>query len=482
MYFAAALLVAAHTFVTPAKVGMAASNSVLDHNIERVVGDLRTTLILLKSGDTQLCFITSPLDVQNPVLNAACRALVGRQLGISAEQVVAAGSHDHTLPMVIIEHPQAWGRPGEYPPKSESNEFARTFLEGLGAAAAGLDHDLTAAHVEWGVAQENRITYNRRARRADGTAYFVREEDRQLLGEGYVGTIDPDATVVVFRSPAGRALAALASFTGHPVTGYNPEVPLSFGEWPQLGSEKLSAYLGGAPVGFLQGCAGDINSKFLLCGTVEQSREFGGWLGETLIRALGTLRPSVRMDLQASQVAASIPYGQLPSLADLERELDEITDFIRRGNAGDEDALFCVGMNFPRALTPPYRAKLVDMVRPWYEWAVQVRREGRVAEIPRALEMDLMVARIGDVGLIGLPFEAFVRTGLKIKREAATPCVLPCGYSGGEHGYIPDSTAVDDREYMGGFFRYTRFRPPYAAPGGDAAADAALSKLRQLNG
>ncbi|MGD0342131.1 MAG: DnaB-like helicase C-terminal domain-containing protein, partial [Bacteroidales bacterium] len=147
-------------------------------------------------------------------------------------------------------NPEAWGQPGNYPPKSESNEISREFLEGLASTSHGLEKELVSVTVEWGITYEDRLTYNRKGRRLDGSTYFIREEDRIELGDSYIGKIDPEAIVVVLRAKDKHPVTALTFYTGHPVTGYNPEHMASFGQWPQVACEKLSNYLGGVPVAF----------------------------------------------------------------------------------------------------------------------------------------------------------------------------------------------------------------------------------------
>ena len=352
---------------------------------------------------------------------------------------------------------------------------------GLTTAARGLDRDLTPATVEWGAAQERRITYNRRGHRPDGKTYMIREEDRVELGEDYIGTIDPDAIVVVLRAATGRPVAAITLFTGHPVTGYNPEAMVSFGQWPQVACEILSAHLDGAPVAFLQGCCGDVNSKYMLTGTIEQAREHGRYLGESFVAATRSLQPSRRTDMRWTRVRVDIPLAPLPDPSSIERDLASINDFIRRADAGDPNTLECVGMNFPKALSPPYRARLVALVRPWHVWALDQYRTGKADDTPRSLPIEVVAARIGDVGYVGMPFEPFVRTGLRIKQQTPLPCVLTSGYTNGAFGYIPDASACDDREYMAGFFRYTGSRPPYRAPGGDAVAETVVPVLTRFS-
>ena len=161
----------------------------------------------------------------------------------------------------------------------------------------------------------------------------------------------------------------------------------------------------------------------------------------------------------------------MPDSLTIKNDLALIDDFISRGNAGDENTLECVGLNFPKALTPPYRARLVEMVRPWYIWALKQHREGKASETPKFLDIEIIIAAIGEIGFVGLPFEPFVRTGLKIKNEAPLPFVLTSGYTDGSYGYIPDATAVDDMEYMAGNFRYWEARPPFRSPGADALVE-----------
>jgi hypothetical protein len=454
------------TFAVHPTVGMPSGASRTAEQIKEVVGDLKTTLVLFEDGDSRLCFVTSSFGINEPKLNTFIRALVAKQLGYTSAEVVAATSHNHTVPLLEL------GVGGV-----EANELGREFLAGLNQAVAGLRARLEPVTVEWGVTREERITYNRRGRRADGRSYFIREEDRQLLDPGYVGTIDPDATVVLLRALDGRPAGAIGFFTGHPVTGYNPERMAAHGQWSQVACEKLSAHLGGVPVAFIQGCCGDINSKYMLTGTIQQAIEAGQLLGDSFIAATKNLRPSRRMDFTWQRAKVTVPQAPLPPLADLQRDLASIDDFIRRGRQGDENTLECVGMNFPRALTPNYRAQLVSMVRPWYVWAEDQRRSGLADQLKPGLPLEVVVARIGDVGYVGMPFEAFVKIGLRIKREAALPCVLTGGYTDGSFGYIPDASATADREYMGGFFRYLPERLPYTGVGGEAVAEVAVPIL-----
>lgn len=475
LYAQTELKVSAYTFAIQPKVGMVASHTRSGVLIDDVYGDLKTTLTLLESGDSRFLLVTSPLGIDG-YLRAPIIKLVQEQLLLSADAIVTSSSHSHTVPWLWVDEEKL---PDKNTPQQISWEVGMDFVKKMRTGLGQLEKGLQSVSVEWGVAEENRISYNRRGVYPDGKTYFMREEDRQLVGDGYVGTIDPDASLVVFkRLQDGKPVAALTMFSAHPVVAYNPEKQMSYGQFPQVASEKVSEFFGGIPVGFIQGCSGDINAKYMLTGTIEQARQAGEYLGETFLIAAKNLRKSKRGGMEWSLKTAYIPYDELPALAELERSLAEIDDFVARGNAGDENTLRAVGMNFPKALTPPYRANLVMGVRNWYVWAIDQYRQNLLHTLPTRLPISVFSARFGDVGFVGLPYEAYVKTGLKIKREANLPIVLAGAYTNGTFGYIADASAVDDREYMSGYFRYRQSVPPYKAPAGDAAAEIVIKELK----
>src|SRR5690606_36443532 len=177
-------------------------------------------------------------------------------------------------------------------------------------------------------------------------------------------------------------------------------------------------------------------------------------LGGSIILASQKLRPSMRTGLEWSREAVQIPLDELPSLESLEKDLADMDDFIARGKAGDENTMECVGLNFPKELTPPYRARLIEMIRPWYVWAIEQHKTFNWRNLPDYLPITIMVARFGDVGFVGMPYETFVETGLKIKKHADLPYVLTSGYTDGRFGYIPNESGVGDMEYMSSNYRY----------------------------
>jgi hypothetical protein len=453
--------------------------------VEKVCGPLKTTVMLLEDGPTRLFLFATDFFVPFQAnVSDLYRRAIARDLGLPLSHVLLFSSHNHSSLSLARKGDSAcyfasaddWGAPDLLP-------VGEQLLAALREHAQRLPTLLQPVTVCWAEGHESRITYNRKGRRADGSTYFMREEDRVRLGPDFSGDVDTQAPIVVLKAASEEPVAALLQFTGHPVTSYHAERPVVFGDYPQIACDTVAGHLSTAPdfpIGFLQGCAGDVNSKEMFRGGIERAARFGRLLGQSCVEALGALRPSERDGLDYAVEKARIPLGPLPPRETLARELVEMDDFVRRAKAGDEDTLSCVGLNFPRDLTPAYRAALVEMVRPWNLWALTLRGTGRADAVDKYLELDVHVLRLGDVGIVGLPCEPFQGIGRRMRRLSPLPLTIPCGYTNQDYGYITDSANTGDREYMSSFYRYTRFRPPLAKPAGDALADTAVGVLNRF--
>jgi hypothetical protein len=460
-----------------------------------IVGPLKTTLMLLDDGSVRVCLITTHFGPSTPVnVSELFRRSVAEELGLPMSHVLFLSSHNHCSVAFArngVLMYESYSRV-ELPP-AELLPIGEEFLKTLRSHAKQLPQRMQSVTVWWSEGYENRITYNRKGRRADGTTYLMREEDRVLLGDDFSGDIDATAPVVLFRDDQGCTVAALTQFTGHPVTSYHPERTVVFGEWPQIACDVLASRLqtdnqsqtgatkpGTVPVGFMQGCAGNVNSKQMLSGDVKRSTALGHLLGGSYIDALKQLKRSEQNSLDFVVERVSVPLGPLPPRQALADELDVMDDFIQRAKAGDEETLRCLGLNFARVLSPPFRARMVELIRPWTAWALEQYEARAETSIETQLDLDVSVLRIGDIGIVGMPCEPFQEIGRQIRDRSPLPITIPCGYTNVSHGYIADSSNIGDGEYMSSHHRYTRFRPPLAAPAGDVLAERATEILERF--
>lgn len=452
--------------------------------VTEVAGPLKSTMLLFDDGAQRICLVASHIGWTTPVnVSDVLRQTLADDLRMPKSHVIICSSHNHCCMALASNATQAYHSYTKEAPPAKLLPIGQEFLDALRRHAAQLADRLEPVSVWFAQGHENRITYNRKGVMADGTSYLMREQDRLALGPDFCGDIDTQAPIVVLKNTAGRPIAALVQFTGHPVTAYHPEKPIVFGEWPQVACDDLSARLsddaGGAqvPVAFLQGCAGDVNSKEMFFGGVERSTEFGHMLAENYIAALDVLEPAQRDGFDFATAEAGLPLGPLPPREVLLAELGEMDDFIARARAGDENTLLCVGQNFDKALSPPFRANIVELIRGWNIWALGLYDEGRAGAVPTELNMEVVALRLGDVGIVGLPCEAFQGIGRQIRRQSPLPLAIPCGYTNTSHGYIPDGANVGGNEYMSAHHRYTKFRPPLRKPGGDVLAAEATRLL-----
>jgi hypothetical protein len=471
--------------VTPSAGGPTASK--VGALVREVAGPLTTTVTLLESGDTRVCLITPHMNSPKGAnISPLIRRTAAEALNLPLSHVLLMVSHNHTDFNLVSNHIEASVTlamdPSEIP-APQLVPAGQEFLNQLGMIAKQLPDLLQPVTVWWAVGNENRLTYNRKGRRADGSTYLMREEDRDLMGVDFKGDVDEQAPIIVFKNRKGEAVTAITHFTGHPCTCYHPERPIVFGDWPQVACEHLGTHLSPqAPisVSFLQGCAGDVNAKGMFRGDVALSRKYGKMLADSYIAALDHLKPSQRDGLDFAVEKVRIPLAPLPSVEALKAEIKEMEAFLQRANAGDENTMVCVGQNFSTDLSPAYRGKLVEMILPWSRWALDLHQQGKADTVAKFLEVDIQVLRIGDVGIVGMPFEPFQGIGRQIRAGSPLPLALPCGYTNLSYGYLTDGPNTGDTEYMSANYRYSKFRAPYAKPAGDVIATQAIETLRHF--
>jgi hypothetical protein len=475
---------AAETFGITVREGI--EGRALNRNIvEKVCGPLETTVFLFEGDDGQrVCLITTHYMTHSYRFSNLFRKRVAEALDLPFAQVLSFSSHNHCV-VKMVHDQYGFGR-AERDLWLEERNLTSEGLELLQRCvdvSRKLPDRMERVAVKWAVGHERRISHNRKGHRADGTTFFMREEDRLKQGADFNGDIDDDAPVVGFYGEDDRPRGFLTWFTGHPVTAYDPEHLVVFREYSQVACDRLSEAYEGVPVGFLQGCAGDVSVKGLygqkpLEESIADSTRYGEFLGETFVEAAGRMQDSSSDAIAVENQIVRLPYSDLPSLEYLDARVAETADFIERCEANDRDTQRVWGLNFPERMSPAYRAAAVRPLNKWAIWARSLKTGESDEEIPTHAEFEVNALRLGDVGIVGMSCEPFDAIGRQIKRAASLPLVLPGGYMHDTAlAYVPDSGNNGDIEYMSAFYRYTATMLPFAQPAGDRLAEAAVEML-----
>ena len=71
----------------------------------------------------------------------------------------------------------------------------------------------------------------------------------------------------------------------------------------------------------------------------------------------------------------------------------------------------------------------------------------RAFERPESLTIKLQAIRIGDIAVVGIPFETLVEIGLELKAESPFQQTMVIGLANGRHGYLP----TPEQHKLGGY-------------------------------
>lgn len=379
------------------------------------------------------------------------RARVGELVGCDPAAVLLNSSHSHAAPW-----PGATIKlGGEFDTWTETelrywdsipDRYASAALEAVGR--------LAPARVAGGVGQAPGLAVNRRERTADG---------RTILGWNREGVRDDSVVAIRVDGRDGPPLhpdgiATLVSFACHPVV-IGPDYP---GAGPDfvgpLRSSVTNLLRPGSVTVFLQGAAGDAlpleafrdDEDALVAADV-----FGERLALEVAHAVADADPwQVEIDrsdwgsvtpislyrrrladdqppqvLRTARRIVSLPLLELPSVAELERELDERrADLAARAERGET-----------RITMNPIRYHI--------SWLETMLAQDAAGGRATAIDGEIWAARIGDCAIVGAPGEIFGAIGTAVRRASPAAVTIFAGYSQGSLGYV----ATPDEYPHGGY-------------------------------
>ncbi len=435
---------AARSSITP-ELGCHMAGYFHDRRAADIHDDLYAKALVLENGESALAIVVCDLIALLQADVEAAREQATRLTGIPGKSIFISCTHTHFGPATC----SVFGTPRDeaYMEQAAERIAASVLAAQLGLRPAEAGVAVTAVPGE---------TFNRRWHMRDGSV-------RANFQIGYgnpdalypAGPTDPELVVLAVREREGQPIALLANYSLHYVGGpYDRSVSADyFGCFDRT----LQRLAGCELVGILaNGCCGDVNNIDISRPQPEMPHPF----------------------YQAERVAnvvAAAAYGAWQGLRGFDYDSDpalaaafETVLFRRRRPSSAElaAARALASQPMPEEGSPEFLAWL---------YASEVLAVDRA---PLEQPAPLMALRVGPLGIVGLPGEAFAQYGLTIKQLSPFAHTMTVELANGYLGYLPTDGALVEGSYETELARSAR-----AAQGTEGAmVEGALAALQHLAG
>ncbi len=371
-----------------------------------VVGDGRRRIALLSADGIGF---GKHLAGEGRDFTAEVRERVHAACGIPPDHTMITATHAHSTPETtglrrMLDNPGAAA-------------WIQTLQAQLASAVALADRDRAPARLKHAIGRAEGLAWSRRIVGRDGRLYhWTRRPPDDEIADW--GTSDPEVAVLLFERDDAPDIA-LTHFACHPVTVQVQ--PLVSADFPGVAAGFIEQ--SGIGVGcclFLQGACGDINP---LRGTTDfdDVKRYGHLLAGEVLKQIARVSapdyPVAPPRVHAASRTISLASRELPPLSEVEEAHRQGEATVRQAGAEDE------------------RRRAERALLGLTERLERVRR----GDAPVSAEV--LVLRLGDAALVGIPGEPVAELGVSIKRGTSAPTALCLGYANGYIGYIAPSQA-----------------------------------------
>ena len=372
---------------------------------------------------------------------ALIRNVVARGCSIQPSNLLVAATHTHSAPAPM--------RLGALP-KAEDADIEQ-FLTKAAQAVIRADSGLRPATLRASSVEETRVSFNRRLLCQDGQTHMNWEGLDPDFVVRPLGPIDTRLTALVVEE-VGVPCAAAVNFPLHPavLAGDNW---LYSADWPGYLCAGMSQLYGdGFVTAFFNGCAGNLNHvdyRDPLQGRgFKANQRLGSMLALDTAQALAAATP-----VQGDRVAVSterVALKRIPISGQERRWCEEVLE---------------------RQRTSPDPGQVDGLPDAYWAFTRLGMYEKQAVDDP----VEVMVLRVGDVGIVGLPGEIFCEYGIEIRNSSPAKYTLVIELANDAIGYIPTRPSFDE-----GGYEPTPGATFYLPGAGDRLAESALRQLKAL--
>ena len=408
---------AAKTQITPAIGGLLQSGMTVTST--GVLDDLYSTAVVLDDGSTKVALVGNDLIYMEASLAAAIRARIAAQTGIPGDHVLLNASHTHSGPSISVLSPDP-----------VDMEYRDWVIQRIADTVARADAALEPASLAIGEA-EGLFAINRR-KVVDGTSSML---------PNYEDTVDNRARVLRVDRLDGSVLAILFSVACHG-TGFDYRGnPVIGGDYISPAKDEIERSFAteGAPIAvFLTGCGGNIRPRVLTpdgdrfhpCSAAE-IRAIGRGAGAVAVRAARESHMAVGYPIAIAREQLPLSFQDPPTVEELKSYRTE-----------------------------PRRNRWVT----WADYLIEKLENGE--QLPKTVDMEVQVLRLGGVCIVAMGGEVFVEIGLAIERALQeshrAQMALTLGYSNSEVGYVCTASSYPEGgSEPADFYRWFWYPAPF---------------------
>ena len=250
---------------------------------------------------------------------------------------------------------------------------------------------------------------------------------------GFSAPLDNSVQVLCVRDSDKKARAFAVNYACHPNSG--PDY--IWAEWPGEMAETISLVYGqDVPCLFLQGTAGDVDCMFKL-----PHDQIGRGIAGAAIMAA----ERERTPLSVLTVDSRLRYVPVPRLSKTP-ETDRIMNELR---------------------------KKPNLSLPEQSW---LTRYDLWNPEPREINIPIHCMRLGNVALVGIPWEVFTSIGLEIKKYSPAANTMVVELANMRCGYLPPI----EQSHRGGYGEWTFITRLFVPEAATIAADNAIEMLWEM--
>jgi len=418
-------------------VGVSLAGYFHDRVAKSVRDDLYAKAMVIEHDGRRIVLVSCDLISIDERTTERARELINADLGIPSQHVMVCATHTHTGPELrensVVKPAVEWR-------DKLPAQIART----VRSAA----DKMTAVTLRAGAADAEGYSFNRLFRLKDGSEVFgVRGRKDQVIAPA--GPIDPQVQTLSLVDAKERLVGLAVNFAVHVDVIGGGKANFISADWPgEMARAVAGAHGSDVVTLLLQGTCGDINHvphdpTNLPTGGPKRAVMIGRGLAGVAMHAAERAEPMTALSLDGRIDVLSIPYYTRDKA--LHAELDALRAKSKRS---------------------PFEQYTLERGESW-------PHDGKNADIP------VQVLRIGDVGLVALPAEIFVRIGLDIKHWSPAPSTFVVELANARASTYVPTTDQAERGAYGAKPILSRW---LCADAGRRMADAGITMLHQMWG